>query len=88
MKYILILLCSGIIFFAGCEPPKSDPGNQSEETTMIKEKIEKFAPTELKYDRSTLDERQQKVVEKIYRAAKIMDEIFATVCGMQIPKSV
>ncbi|UCH66372.1 MAG: peptidase [Ignavibacterium sp.] len=76
MKYVITLLFAGIILFAGCEPPKSDPGNQSEETTMLKEKIEKFAPTELKYDKSTLDDRQQKVVEKIYRAAKIMDEIF------------
>jgi hypothetical protein len=76
MKYVITLLCAGIILFAGCEPPKSDPGTQSKETTMLDEQIAKFAPTELKYDKSTLDERQQKVVEKIYRAAKIMDEIF------------
>ncbi len=76
MKYILTLLCVGIILLAGCEPPKSDPGNQSKEIAMLKEQIAKFAPTELKYDKSTLDDRQQKVVEKIYRAAKIIDDIF------------
>jgi hypothetical protein len=76
MKYLVCLLCAGVIFFTGCEPPKSDPGNQSKETTMLNEQIAKFAPTELKYDRSNLDDRQQKVVENIYRAAKIMDEIF------------
>ncbi|HEY6437215.1 MAG TPA: peptidase, partial [Ignavibacteriaceae bacterium] len=49
-----------------------DPG----EITMLKEKINKFAPTELKYDSSLLDEREKIVVEKLYQAAKIMDEIF------------
>ncbi len=43
---------------------------------MLKKKIAKFAPTELKYDASNLDERQKIVVEKLYRAAKIMDELF------------
>ncbi|MEJ2193230.1 MAG: peptidase [Ignavibacteriaceae bacterium] len=76
MKYFQYLLCAGIIFLTGCEPPKSDVTNQSEDNSMLSEQIAKFVPTELKYDRSTLDDRQQKVVEKIYRAAKIMDEIF------------
>ncbi len=43
---------------------------------LLKERIAKFVPTELKYDASTLDERQKVVVEKLYRAAKIMDELF------------
>jgi len=76
MKYFLFLICAVIILLTGCEPPKSDVTNQSEEKPMLNELIAKFSPTELKYDRNTLDERQQKVVEKIYRAAKIMDEIF------------
>ncbi len=43
---------------------------------MLKEKIAQFVPTELKYDSSILDEREKIVVEKLYLASKIMDEIF------------
>ena len=50
--------------------------NDSEDITMLKEKIKRFVPTELKYDSSNLDEREKVVVEKLYRAAIIMDEIF------------
>ncbi|MCZ7615424.1 MAG: peptidase [Ignavibacteriaceae bacterium] len=38
--------------------------------------MQKFVPTELDYDSSTLDEREKVVVEKLYLASKIMDEIF------------
>jgi hypothetical protein len=50
--------------------------DKSEGIEMLKEKIEKFAPTELKYDASILDERQKIVIEKLYLAAKIMDDLF------------
>ncbi len=43
---------------------------------MLKEKIARFVPTALKYDSSTLDEREKIVVEKLYLASKIMDELF------------
>ena len=50
--------------------------NDSGEITMLKAKIAKFVPTELNYDSSLLDEREKVVVEKLYLASKIMDEIF------------
>ena len=45
------------------------------ENDMAK-KIAQFVPTEIKYDTSLLDNRQKIVVEKLYFASKIMDEIF------------
>ena len=44
---------------------------------MLKEKIAKFVPVELKYDTTLLDEREKVVVEKLYLASKVMDEIFS-----------
>jgi hypothetical protein len=76
MKYIIPTLLTAILIFAGCDTQNEKIGNQSEDIEMVKEQIAKFAPTELNYDASNLDERQKVVVEKLYRAAKIMDEIF------------
>jgi hypothetical protein len=75
MKYLstAIILCS-ILLIIGCE--KQTDQTESEEMTMLKEQIAKFAPTELKYDKSNLTKREQKVVEKLYYASKIMDELF------------
>lgn len=50
--------------------------NNEEALQMLKDKIARFVPTEVKYDSSILDERQKVVVEKLYQAAKVMDEIF------------
>ncbi|MBU0579819.1 MAG: peptidase, partial [Candidatus Margulisbacteria bacterium] len=80
MKYLLIapLIFSFLILGCGQKTEETGEGvtQENEGTEMLKEKIAKFAPTELKYDSSILDERQKIVVEKLYRAAKIMDEIF------------
>jgi hypothetical protein len=73
MKYIILFLLTAVLIFAGCN---TQTENQTEGIEMLKEQIAKFAPTELKYDASALDERQKVVVENLYRAAKIMDEIF------------
>jgi hypothetical protein len=76
MKHLIPLLFTAILIFAGCNTENEQLENQSEGIEMLKEQIAKFAPTELKYDASTLDERQKVVVEKLYYASKIMDEIF------------
>ena len=49
---------------------------QSKEIKMLKEKIAQFAPTEIKYDTTLLNDNQKKVVEKLYRASVIIDSIF------------
>ncbi len=80
MKYLLTTLFIFSLLFAGCgqktEQTDEEITQETERTEILKEKIAKFAPTELKYDESILDERQKIVVEKLYRAAKIMDELF------------
>ncbi|RKY97756.1 MAG: peptidase [Ignavibacteriae bacterium] len=76
MKHIIPILLIAVLIFAGCNTQNEQAENQSEEIKMLKDQIAKFVPTELKYDASTLDERQKVVVEKLYRASKIMDEIF------------
>ncbi len=64
-----------VLLIIGCTEKQKNQ-NDSEDITMLKEKIDRFVPTELKYDSSNLDEREKVVVEKLYRAAIIMDEIF------------
>jgi len=57
------------ILMSGCD--KEKPRGEEMAT-----KIVQFAPTEIKYDASLLDERQRMVVEKLYLASKIIDELF------------
>jgi hypothetical protein len=75
MKYFLITILLVSFFLFGCEK-KTEQNKDAEDIAMLKEKIAKFVPTELKYDSSTLDEREKIVVEKLYLASKIMDELF------------
>jgi hypothetical protein len=75
MKYLLISSIIFTLIFLGCEK-KFENMEPQEEIAMLKDQIAKFVPTELKYDSSTLDERQKMVVEQLYQASKIMDSIF------------
>ena len=72
-----ILLAASFIFLLilGCTENKN-PQKESEEVTMIKEKIAKFVPVEIQYDETLLTEREKVVLEKLYRASKIIDELF------------
>ncbi|MHB2156189.1 dipeptidyl-peptidase 3 family protein [Calditrichota bacterium GD2] len=73
MKRILLVLLT--LVFLGAIACQKKEENKTE-MVKLKRMIAQFAPTEIKYDHSLLDERKQKVVENLYRAAKIMDEIF------------
>jgi len=75
MKYLSITILLVSLFLVGCEK-KTEQNKDAEDIAMLKEKIAKFVPTEIKYDSSTLDEREKVVVEKLYLASKIMDELF------------
>ncbi len=76
MKHYAILIFLMLIVLGCTGNQDQNSKNDTEEITMLKEKIAKFVPTELKYDSSNLDEREKKVVEKLYHASRVMDEIF------------
>jgi len=71
VKYIFVLLGTAILLLSCNVRKEGDIMKQS-----LQEKINQFANTEIKYDESLLNNRQKIVVEKLYEAAKIMDEIF------------
>jgi hypothetical protein len=69
----IIFTCTFIILISlvlACQTQSKD------DIDMMKEKIAQFVPTEIRYDESILDDRQKKVVENLYLAAQLMDEIF------------
>ena len=74
MKNIAILFVLALTIISCSE--KQNPQKESEEVTMLKEKIAKFVPVEIKYDENLLSDREKVVLEKLYRASKIIDELF------------
>lgn len=73
MKLISVLVLIALIVTSGCEVPEK---NVSGEKEMLKNILAKFVPTEIKYDTTLINDRQKKVVENLYFASKVMDEIF------------
>lgn len=65
---LLIFLLILAMFSQSCQKQEEDP--------MLEELIGQFAPTRISFDTTLLDDRQMKVVENLYEAAKIMDELF------------
>jgi len=55
---------------------ESNKPKESEEVIMLKEKIAKFVPVKIQYDETLLTDREKVVLEKLYRASQIIDEIF------------
>jgi hypothetical protein len=76
MKHLIAALFLVTLFTACTEKQNQNPQNDSEEVTMLKEKINKFVPVEIQYDESLLSDREKIVLEKLYRASKIIDELF------------
>jgi hypothetical protein len=77
MKRTILLFSAFIILIAltGCKMEDS-PQSNGNEVKMLKDKIAQFAPTEMKYDKSLLNEREQMVVKKLYDASLMMDSIY------------
>ena len=69
---ILFLLFISGILLTNCEQHNKEVAQMQ----SLKQKIAQFVPTEIRYDRSLLNERQQKVVENLYRASTLIDTIF------------
>ena len=76
-KLVSILMAVFFIIgiFTACSE-KQNPPKDSKEVTMLKEKIAKFVPVEITYDETLLSDREKVVLEKLYRASKIIDELF------------
>lgn len=68
MKFFIIITLTALTLFSGCSQEKGK--------TDMQKKIEQFAEVNIKYDSSQLSERERIAVQKLFEAAKIMDEIF------------
>ncbi|MGA7837446.1 MAG: peptidase [Ignavibacteriaceae bacterium] len=77
MKRTILLFSAFLILIAlsGCKMEDTIQSNGNE-VKMLKDKIAQFAPTEMKYDKSLLNEREQMVVKKLYDASLMMDSIY------------
>jgi len=68
----LSLIAFTLIFLiTGCT---QKPNNQR--IKMMQKKLKKFVPTEIKYNKKLLNKRQQVVLRKLYKASKLIDEIY------------
>lgn len=74
MKKLLAASFMFLLMIACTE--NQNPQKESEEVAMLKEKIDKFVPVEIQYDETLLTDREKVVLEKLYRASKIIDELF------------
>ena len=68
-KYLIISLL--LVFTVSCMNKENN-----KDTNMLEKKIAQFAKTDVKYDENLLDENQKVVLQKLFEAAKIMDQIF------------
>ena len=71
-RLIIISLLLSALFLTHCQKHNKELAQME----TLKRKIAQFVPTEIRYDRSLLNERQQKVVEYLYRASTLIDTIF------------
>jgi len=76
MKYLIAVFFIAALVFSCTDNQNKNPQNDSEDVKMLNEKIAKFVPVEIKYDENLLSDREKVVLEKLYRASKIIDEIF------------
>lgn len=72
----LFILALGSTF--GCKGKKEEAGKMRELEKLpdIKERLAKYAPTEIGFDEKLLNEEQNKVIKKFILAAEHMDNIF------------
>jgi hypothetical protein len=59
-----------LICFGGCKSKNNKAGDG------MRDKVRQFAATPVGYDETLLDDREKVVIEKLYRASKVIDEIF------------
>ncbi|HHJ53462.1 MAG TPA: peptidase, partial [Caldithrix abyssi] len=72
MRYVVLFLLG--LFLVMCS--RNNEPERKAKMDQLNERINKFVETKLTYDHNLLNERQKKVVEKLYKASKIVDEIY------------
>lgn len=74
-KVVSILMA--VFLIIGCAEKSSDDEiSTTEEIKMLQDKINKFVPVEVQYNEDLLDDREKAVLENLYKASKIIDELF------------
>lgn len=88
--FLLFAFFSLVLFMStACKGKKESEFDLLVKVPDIKERLAQYAPTEITYDASVLNEEQKKVLEKLILAAKHMDNIFwkqASPVGLEIKK--
>jgi hypothetical protein len=73
----LAAILMAVFLIIGCaERPSDEEISATEEIKMLQDKINKFVPVEIQYNENLLDEREKAVLENLYKASKIIDELF------------
>lgn len=72
-----VYLIFSLVLLSGCKGKKEEAETMiPEKLPDIKERLAKYAPTEIGFDETLLNEEQKQVLEKLILAAKHMDNIF------------
>lgn len=77
--FAVISIVFVVAFNFGCKGKKAKEAEEMaklEKAPDIKERLERYSPTEITYDESILTDEQKQVLEKLVLAAKQMDKIF------------
>ena len=90
----IILFSLATVTQFGCKPKEEEPEEAAATEIAgysvvpdIEERLAQFAPTEIDYDESLLNDEQKQVLEKLVMAAKAIDNIFwrqASHVGLQV----
>lgn len=75
MKTFIVVILS-VLLLSCNQKDNQAPKNDSEDISMLKEKIAKFIPVEIKYDENILSDREKVVLEKLVKASRLIDSIF------------
>ena len=71
-KRISIFLIAGIVGFIFTNCSRKENGK----INIMQKKIAQFVPIEIKYNKNLLDRNQKIVVNKLYQASKIINNIY------------
>jgi len=73
---ILSFFISGLINGCKTRPEKEKTSTLLVKAPDIKQRLAKYAPTEITFDENLLNEEEKRVLEKLVNAARVIDDIF------------